>query len=1646
MTNRPLLFMKDGNNSSASINPTDSVHIDCLKISTCLPYPCTLSETGCVAPAAIPRTLSWYSLLPRPSLTLSSRHQTCPHLCRRSSVLRLIQHKGLPWLKLVAPINAIMILRYSSHSKLTSPFLSLTFILIQILALLNSSAATSDHGTKDAPLIIQHKLETPRRKLPSWFDDSEVILFLDKNYNVLRSDNAGAEFTPISDVPGGSAYGIYLHKFEKSTAYIWGRKGTHYVTHDRGKSWKEFVVPGYPVSQDSPFEFHAGDPNKVLVNVCTSIFLCDEIAFYTLDGFESPVKELRTDTRGCLYARNTPEWGMNFVGGDEDRGTDNDDRIVCVVLGKFVEFPFSSRDNRLVVSDNYFKSEEEPILEAGRTVHGIINIAVVKGFLVAAASAKKTDELALYVSGDAKQWHRAVFPQDHRLEEDAYTILESTNYSIQVDVMTTLSPLNPMGVMFTSNSNGTYFTRNIEHTNRDTRGLVDFEKVTGIQGIVLVNKVDNWKEVEESPFRNKKLKSMISFDDGRNFKKITADKEEIHLHSVTQRTNMGKVYSSMAPGLVMGVGNKGEYLKKYGEGDLYVSDDAGVTWSKALEGPHKHEFGDRGAVIIAVSDKGPTDEIRYSLDHGKNWKKANLEEKVIPTILITTPDSTSLKFFMMATTPDDREADTITFSIDFTGYHKGGKCGEHDFEKWYARVDAKGEPTCIMGHKQWYRRRKPDSECFVDKEFEDPVPQYEVCPCSKEDFECDYNYVKSGDGKECIPSGTLEIPAEQCKSNNDHFKGSSGFRLIPGNACDSAAKGAENLEKEIERPCKEGSVKSPASGRITPTIKHFDSSSVAEYHYLERTDMSSGDDETVVMRTNEGHLYITDDAGKSWKRIFKDERITAIVPHTYMNDIVYFLTEGKKVHYSYNRGMSFGHFKAPDERTKDRNLPVLGFHPNYKDYLIWTGAANCDHGKGQCHNDASFSENRGATWEHKLRYVEKCEFIDEAGRGTEKTLLYCEQHKDERLDQPLQLKWSKNWFADENQVFGDILDFATMSEFIVVAVKKEDDPGALTCHTSVNGKDFAHAQFPPSFQVPTEKAYTVLESKSHSVFLHVTVSSERDFEYGSIMKSDSNGTYYVVSLNDVNRNGAGFVDYEKADILEGVMLANVVKNIDEAGKSKSKALATVITHNDGAQWTPIKAPAQDAEGDSYGCDVLNIEQCSLHLHSYTERPDKRATFSSKSAVGLMLGVGNVGSSLGPKEEGDTFMTRDGGIEWYPVKKGNYLWKYGDQGSVIVIVPEGIPTKSVFYTLNEGRNWIEYSFTDSELPIHSISSAPSDKSRNFILWSNGNADKKITTINLDFTGLTDQRCEIDEKDPENGDYYLWKPHHPLQDDNCLFGHVAQYHRKNPEAECYNGPNNEILHSIARNCSCVRADFEWYVFSLLIPILHVPTSSLLRRLTFYSDYNYQIASDGSCQLVPGLTPPDHSQQCVENPDLNSYYLPTGYRRTPLDTCSGGKELEYTSTQKPCPHHEKEFEEEQHSKGLGGFWFFVLVFVLPISIATGAGYWVYQNWDGKFGRIRLGEGGPSGSGDVFDADKPWIKYPIVAISGLVAVAASLPLVAGSAWRGLMGVFGRGGGYGRVGTYSSRSDFSRDGRYAVVDPEEDELFGDEEEEEGNV
>lgn len=93
----------------------------------------------------------------------------------------------------------------------------------------------------------------------------------------------------------------------------------------------------------------------------------------------------------------------------------------------------------------------------------------------------------------------------------------------------------------------------------------------------------------------------------------------LHLHSVTQPHNYGRVFSSTAPGLVMGVGTIGDRLLPYDECDTFLSTDAGLTWRMMDDGAKKYEFGDQGSLLLMVEDEEPTDEIKYSFDYGKTW-------------------------------------------------------------------------------------------------------------------------------------------------------------------------------------------------------------------------------------------------------------------------------------------------------------------------------------------------------------------------------------------------------------------------------------------------------------------------------------------------------------------------------------------------------------------------------------------------------------------------------------------------------------------------------------------------------------------------------------------------------------------------------------------------------------------------------------------------------------------------------------------------------------------------------------------------------------------------------------------------------------------------------------------------------------------
>src|ERR1700731_3918093 len=122
-----------------------------------------------------------------------------------------------------------------------------------------------------------------------------------------------------------------------------------------------------------------------------------------------------------------------------------------------------------------------------------------------------------------------------------------------------------------------------------------------------------------------------------------------------------------------------------------------------------------------------------------------------------------------------------------------------------------------------------------------------------------------------------------------------------------------------------------------------------------------------------------------------------------------------------------------------------------------------------------------------------------------------------------------------------------------------------------------------------------------------------------------------------------------------------------------------------------------------------------------------------------MAVGNVGETLSPYTESDTFISRDAGFTWEEVHKDAHLFEFGDSGSILVMANDEEPTDHVLYSTDEGLTWQEYQFSAQKMRIKAIVTVPSDTSRRFILIGNYARSKTSVVVHLDFSSLTHRKC-------------------------------------------------------------------------------------------------------------------------------------------------------------------------------------------------------------------------------------------------------------------------------------------------------------------
>ncbi|WVW85580.1 hypothetical protein I302_107618 [Kwoniella bestiolae CBS 10118] len=1372
-----------------------------------------------------------------------------------------------------------------------------------------------------------------------YFDDTLVVLFHDPvRLAVMRSPDEGKTWSPISGPGEGDAVRLIDHPHNKKMAFIIGRDTTHWVTYNQGDSWQSFETPREASLGASMLSFHAEQDGWILFQgrACEDTGSgkwgggrsCWDETFYTQDAFRSPPKLLLSQTSQCLFARSSPA----FVNAPESL-------IFCVAFDSSNKpgggGMHSYKESRLYSSEDWYENKKFVDLGIGKRAQGVVGLGVVSKFMVAAL------KVHLYVSTDGKEWRQTQFPHSALpdLKENAYTVVESTTHSIAVDILT--SPSANIGTLFVSSSEGTYFVEALPDTNRNDYGIVDFEQLVGLEGVGIANVVSNREEVVGWG-EAKKIKTKITYDDGSSWRLLKAppthlngddwscnrentESCSLHVHSVTTPHNIGRVFSSTAPGYVMAVGSVGNSLLPYEDCDTFLSTDAGLTWRMVQEGAHKYEFGDQGSVLVIVDDEEPTDNVKYSYDGGSTWSQLDLGVTVRGLVLTTIPDSTSQKFLLIGTLPRRDSGKGGRHALIFLDFApvQTRQCTDSDFERWYARSEEGKE--CLMGHKQWYQRRKLDAQCYVGHKFEDPVGHEENCACTDEDYECDFNYVRQ-DG-ECVPVGPEPVPAGTCNKADDKYLGSSGYRKIPGNTCESRSDKAK--DSPIMKECSEAR---PKEGKVSHVTHEF-GSVITQHQYFPGS-------QSLLLQLSDGTVWQSSNEGFSWKQLYEKETFLGVTMHSFASERAYLLTDSKRIYHTTDYGRSWNVITAP-EVPNNLGIPILDFHPTKSDWLIYTGAINCaDTLSTNCRAVAYYSTDHGRRWKKIEEYVRNCAWARDARLKIDEREIICESYKNKKGSQlggdynPLELIAGANYYSKKIKLFDAVVGFASFSEYLLVAQLNEM-AGTLSLQVSLDGYHFSEGQFPPSMKIEN-RAYTILESNTDSVFLHVTMNSDISKEWGSIFKSNSNGTYYNLAVEYVNRNTAGYVDFEKMLGLDGIAVINVVANPKEADISGKKKLQTRITHNDGGTWKPMNPPPKDSLGQEYDCRSTS---CSLQIHGYTERRDPKATYSSPSAVGLMLAVGNVGEELAAYTDSDVFLTRDGGFTWEEVHKDAHIWEFGDSGSILVLVNDEEATDHILYTTDEGLTWNEYTFGQT-LRVKTIQTVPDDTSRRFLLVGNapGQSDKSIL-VHLDFSAITNIKCELSIEDPNHDDFQLWSPSEG-REENCLFGRQTMYHRRIRDRNCYIGRRVDQPKTIVRNCTCTPADFE-------------------------CEFNYRRDASGNCVLVDGASPLSYDTEYEQCDGFTEFwYERTEYRKIPYSSCEGGE--------RPDRGKRHECPGLILRGGLGGL-FWGSIAMIPFAFAGLAG-WYYWTKGSRPGAIRLGEH------RAFGDDSP--------AAGVLSIIASVPI----------------------------------------------------------
>ncbi|KAL6422754.1 hypothetical protein ACFW04_010753 [Cataglyphis niger] len=471
-------------------------------------------------------------------------------------------------------------------------------------------------------------------------------------------------------------------------------------------------------------------------------------------------------------------------------------------------------------------------------------------------------------------------------------------------------------------------------------------------------------------------------------------------------------------------------------------------------------------------------------------------------------------------------------------------------------------------------------------------------------------------------------------------------------------------------------------------------------------------------------------------------------------------------------------------------------------------------------------------------------------------------------------------------VVENVEDFQIKGDYMfTVKNSKNRTSDHLDLHVSYKNQSFVMAQFNTELDC---NDYHIVDVSYNRVFIAVShsetmvnlyVSEVIDHEKAiftlsleGIFTFFLNSTWKDSWLNEVADET--FTDLYKVEGLRGIYIASRVKGNPKSGGINSigpEHLESVITFDHGSTWNNIKAPTANYEGFYIHCP----KDCSLHLSQRFSQlyPVMRSVtiMSSKSAPGIIMATGVIGSSL--KGHPALYVSRDAGLTWKQVLKDYYFFNMGDHGGLLVAVKyfkSRGETRDISYSVDEGETWQTYEFNEKMLRVYGLMTEPGENTTVFTMFGSDSGQHQWLIIKVDLRNVFERECTED-------DYKFWSPSSSDQPVMaCILGRKETYQRRAARTNCYQGVNYDRPMRL-KICQCDANDYQCdYGFTRVGNPYHCIRNKLI---TDYDPY----AVPSTCQ--PG----------------EFYNRTKGYVKLADDECSGGLARNFEPDEIPCPMDE-------------------------------------------------------------------------------------------------------------------------------------------------